>query len=195
MPREHVEELAEPGKKRELWAVPGAGEPVLVGTNPSPNWYPRRSGAGFLFELDHDGAVGTLGTWTLEGGFSPLLADSAGTWGSFSDYFAALADVQEDVGTLVVYDRTNLAEALRVPRVHRASPTFARQVLALGYVHDWDDALGAGTFGVWIPYTGQQIDVDTGVTEFEELVWPEPGIVYAVRTPERAGIWTAYPDL
>ncbi|MDC3989326.1 hypothetical protein [Polyangium jinanense] len=188
-------EREEPGKKRELWAVPGAGEPVLVGTNPRPNWYPGRSAAGFLFDLDHDGAAGTLGTWTLEGGFSPLLENSAGSWGGYTDHFAAFADVQEDVGTLVVYDRNTLAEALRIPRVHSSTPTFARQVAALGYVHDWDDALGEGTLGVWIPYNGQQIDVDTGVTEFTEIFWPEPGILYAVRAPERAGLWTAYPDL
>lgn len=188
-------EREEPGKERELWAVPGAGEPVLVGTNPRPNWYPGRSKAGFLIELDHDGAAGTLGTWTLEGGFSPLLENTAWSGGSYGDYLAAITDAQEDVGTLVVYDKTTMNEALRVPRVHRASPTFASQVLALGYIHDWDDALGAGTFGVWIPAVGQQIDVDTGVTEYVELFWPEPGILYAVRAPERAGLWTAYPDL
>ncbi|MDI3288990.1 hypothetical protein [Polyangium sp. 15x6] len=188
-------EREEPGKKREYWAVPGDGEPVLVGANPKPNWFQMQSKSGFLVELDHDGASCTLGHWTLEGGFSPLLENSSGYVQGNSAYLATLVDAQEDVGTLVVFNMETMAEDLRVPRVRRATADFSGQVPALGYVHDWDDALGAGTLGVWIPYNGQQIDVDTGVNEFSEIYWPEPGIVYAVRAAERAGLWTAYPDL
>ena len=184
-----------PGKERESWAVPGEGEPVLVGMNPRPDGFVLQSEVGFLVELDHDGTSGTLGKWTLEGGFSPLLEDFAGDWRGNGDYLATLADAQEEVGTLVVFDRKTLAEALRVPRVHRASPSFSNQAPTLGYVHGWDDTLGGGTLGVWVTANGQQIDVDTGVSDFAELFWPEPGIVYAVRTPERAGLWSAYPDL
>ncbi|HVK67322.1 MAG TPA: hypothetical protein VM694_22710 [Polyangium sp.] len=189
-------EREEPGKKRELWAVREADEPVLVGTDPKLDVGIRSHGEGFLFVLDHDGTTGTLGKWTLEGGFSPLVEGYAGeARGPSYGYLAALADAQEDVGTLVVFHGETLTEAFRVPRVHHQTPWFSLQAPALGYVHDWDDTLGAGTFTAWIPVTGQKIDVDTGVTEFAELIWPEPGIVYAVRTPERAGLWTAYPDL
>ncbi|MDC0742800.1 hypothetical protein [Polyangium mundeleinium] len=188
-------EREEPGKKRELWAVREDDEPVLVGTDPKLEFSIRSHGEGFFFVLDHDGTTGTLGTWTLQGGFSPLVEGYAGeARGPSRGYLAVLADAQEDVGTLVVFNRETLTEAFRVPRVHQ-TPLFSRQAPALGYVHDWDDTLGAGTFTAWIPVTGQKIDVDTGVTEFAELIWPEPGIVYAVRTPERAGLWTAYPDL
>jgi hypothetical protein len=189
-------EREESGKKRELWAVLDGGEPVLVGTDSKLDLTIWRHKEGFLFSLDHDGTTGTLGKWTLEGGFSPLLEGYAGRGrGLGRGYFAALADVQEDVGTLVVFNSETLAEALRVQRVHRQTPWFSQQAPALGYVRDWDDTLGAGTLTAWITATGQLIDVDTGVTEFDELIWPEPGIVYAVRTPERAGLWTAYPDL
>ncbi|MDI1436853.1 hypothetical protein [Polyangium sorediatum] len=185
----------EPGKKRELWAVPGDGEPVLVGTNPKPDGYVWSfQEEGSLVELNHDGTSGTLGTWTLEGGFSPLLEGIGGAWVQRGAHLAMVVDEQAEVGTLVVLDKETLAEALRVPRVHRATPWFSYQAPALGYVHGWDDALGAGTLGAWISANGQQIDVDTGVSEFDEIYWPEPGIVYAVRTPERAGLWSAYPD-
>jgi hypothetical protein len=189
-------EREEPGKKRELWAVREAGEPVLVGTNPrSPSWFVWPYKEQFLVDLDHDGATGTLGTWTPEGGFAPLLEGFSEGWGGTKGYFTTLTDPQEDLGTLVVLDTATLAEALRVPGVHRQTLRFSRQVLALGYIHDWDDALGAGTLTTWIPELGEQIDVDTGVAEFGELFWPERGIVYSVRTPERAGLWTAYPGL
>jgi hypothetical protein len=36
--------------------------------------------------------------------------------------------------------------------------------------------------------------VDEGVSEFAEMVWPEPSVVYAVLTPGREGLWTAFPD-
>ncbi|MDI1451296.1 hypothetical protein [Polyangium sp. 6x1] len=187
-------EREEPGKKRELWAVREADEPVLVGTDPKLDPGIDSHGEGFLFVLDHDGETGTLGKWTLQGGFSPLVEGYAGeARGVSRDYLAVLADAQEDVGTLVVFNGETLAEVHRVPRVHQ-TPLFSRQAPALGYVHDWDDTLGAGTFTVWVPVNGQQIDVDTGVNEFAELVWPEPGVVYAVRTPGRAGLWTAYAD-
>ncbi|MDC3989327.1 hypothetical protein [Polyangium jinanense] len=188
-------EREEPGKKRELWAIQGAGEPMLVGTNPSPTWFAWPRKEDFLVELDHDGATATLGNWTPEGGFAPLLENFWDGWAGMKGYFPTLTDPEEDLGTLVVLDTTTLTEALRIPGVHRMTPDFVTQGRTLRYIHDWDDALGAGTFGAWVPATGKQLDVDTGVTESGELFWPEPGVVYAVRTPERVGIWTAYPKL
>jgi len=187
-------EREEPGKKRELWAVPGAGAPVLVGTDPRPRRAAWRRQTGFLVMLDYDGAAGTLGQWSLEGGFSPILENCAGYLGKGNGHFATLVDAEGDVGTLVVFDEETLVEALRAPGVHRWAPRFSFQAPALGYIRDWDDALGAGDLGVWISANGQQIEVDTGVSEFQELSWPESGILYAVRTPGRAGIRTAFPD-
>jgi hypothetical protein len=194
-------EREEPGKKRELWAVPEAGEPVFVGTNPKPGWFVYGN-RDLLVALDDDGAASTLGKWSLEGGFSPLLEGFWEPWGGMTEgNFATITDPQEDLGTLVVLDTVTLAEALRVPGVHRETRRYFQKMhvltnvdlRTLDYVHDWDDTLGAGTLTTWIPETGQQTDIDTGVSESSVLNWPEPGVVYAVRTPERAGLWTAYP--
>ncbi|MDI1444163.1 hypothetical protein [Polyangium sp. 6x1] len=186
-----------PGQARELWAVEGSGEPVLVGTNPRLDLLVWPHKAGFFFDLDHDGAKGTLGTWSLEAGFSPHFEGFVGLWRSGQDELAALADADAagNVGTLVLFDSGTLAESLRVPRVHRSTPRLARQASALGYVRDWDDALGAGTLEAWISDRDQQIEVDTGVAEFGEVFWPKPGMVYAVHAPERAGLWSAHLEL
>ncbi|MDI1451295.1 hypothetical protein [Polyangium sp. 6x1] len=185
-------EREEPGKMRELWAIPEAGEPVFVGTNPRPNWWiwPNKEG-GVVLDLDYDGVTSTLGKWSPEGGFSPVLE---GYWerpALMGGYVPTLTDPHEDLGTLVVLDNATLTEALRVPGVHLQ--TQFPLVRVLHYVHDWDDTRGAGTLTTWIPETGEQIDVDTGVSESSEIKWPELGVVYAVRTPERAGLWIAYP--
>ena len=194
-------EREEPGKKRELWAVPEAGEPVFVGTNPRPGWLVHGY-KDFLIDLDYDGTTSTLGTWSPEGGFSPLLEGFWERWGGINmGHFPVFTDPQEALGTLVVLDGVTLAEALRVPGVHRETLRPFQKMRALNhvethvlhYVHDWDDTLGAGTLTTWIPETGEQIDVGTGVSESRVFTWPEPGVVYAVRTPERAGLWTAYP--
>ena len=196
-------EREEPGKKRELWAVPEAGEPVFVGTNPKPGWFVWNwRTKDFLIDLDHDGATSTLGKWSPEGGFSPVLEGFWEPWeGVTAGHFPTITDPQGELGTLVVLDTATMAEALRVPGVRREKWRDFQKMRVLNevelqvfdYVHDWDDTLGAGTLTTWIPETGEQIDIDTGVSESSSLLWPEHGVVYAVRTPERAGLWTAYP--
>ncbi|MDI1477898.1 hypothetical protein [Polyangium sp. y55x31] len=194
-------EREEPGKEREFWAVPEAGEPVFVGTNPKPGWVvgPTKD---IVINLDYDGATSTLGKWSPEGGFSPLLEGFWEPWEGVTDgHFPMITDPQEELGTLVVLDSVTLAEALRVPGIRREKRRHFQKMRVLqevelhvlDYVHDWDHTLGAGTLTTWIPETGEQIDIDTGVSESSPVVWPEHGIVYAVRTPERAGLWTAYP--
>lgn len=189
--------LREPeGGERELWAIPEGSEPVLVGLAPDPVLY--KIGAGdqhdFYVLLDDDGVTGTLGRWTLEGGFEPLLA-GVGWSIAVNGYMTAVAEREGDVGALVRLDLDTLDTVLRVEGVPWTTVRFSRQAPVVGYVRGWDGALGAGTFEVWIEPTGSRIVVDEGVSEYAELLWPEPGVVYAVRTPGREGLWTAYPDL
>jgi hypothetical protein len=185
-----------PGGERELWAVPEGSEPVLVGVAPYPGIYMLDFGHedGSFVLLEHDGSIGTFGTWTPDAGFEPLL-EGVGWFFTSHGYLTAVADREGDVGALVALQPDTLASALRVEGVHWRTVRPSRQAPVLGYIRDWDGALGAGTFEVWIPPTGQQVTVDEGVSTYAELFWPKPGVVYAVRTPGREGLWTAYPDL
>ena len=186
-----------PGGERELWAVPEGGEPVLVGLDPDPVIYKVRSDQehGFFVLLDNDdGGTSTLGAWTPDGGFEPLL-ERVGWPMAANGYLTVVAEREGDVGALVALDLDTLDSALRAEGVPWTTVRSSIQAPVLGYIRGWDAALGAGTFEVWIQPTGQQVVVDEGVSELHELFWPRPGVVYAVRTPGREGLWTAYPDL
>jgi hypothetical protein len=185
-----------PGGDRELWAVPEGEEPVFVGLDPAPELYRIRfrEEHGFFVLLDHDGDTGTFGAWTRSGGFDPLLERAS--WPLLGqEHLAAGADREGDVGALVALDLETLDSALRRERVAWKTVRFSAQAPLLGYVHGWNSGLGAGTFEVWVPATGQQIAVDHGVSEIREIFWPRPGVVYAVRTRGREGLWMAHPDL
>lgn len=149
---------------------------------------------GFLVILGEDGGVGTVGAWKPNGIFEPLL-EGVG-WPMVSNgVLTAVAEREGDVGALVALDLGTLETELRAEDVSWRTVRTATQAPALGSIRDWDEELGAGTFEVWVQPTGQKIVVDEGVSDYGEMFWPRPGAVYAVRTPGREGLWTAYPDL
>ena len=186
-----------PGGERELWAVREGGEPALVGLSPDPALYriAFHQEHGFFVLLDHDGGTGTFGAWTPDGGFDPLL-ERAGWPLLRNGYLTAVAEREGDVGALIGLELETLDSALRVEGVPWQSVRHSSsQAPLLGYIRDWSGSIGAGTFEVWVQPTGQRVEVDEGVSELRELLWPRPGVVYAVRTLGREGLWTAYPDL
>lgn len=189
--------LREPaGGERELWALSPDGKAELVGLSPDPVLYKVQSGErhDFFVLLDSDGDTGTLGRWTHEGGFEPLL-EGVGWPIAVNGYLTAVAEREGNAGDLVLLELDTFDTALRVEGVPWTTVRFARQAPVLGYIRDWDAALGAGTFEVWIEPSGEKVLVDEGVSAYAELLWPRPGALYAVRAPGREGLWAAYPDL
>lgn len=179
--------------ERELWAAPPGGDPVLVGLSPIPGLYTVSDAKerGFFVNLDSDGETGTLGTWSPETGFQPLL-ERTGRAGTANGYLAAVAEREGPIGALVGLHLDTLDPAFRAEGVPVSSVWYSSQVAALGYIRDWDEDLGAGTFEIWVQATGQIAAVDEGVNDYAEIFWPEPGAAYSVRTPGREGLWTAH---
>lgn len=183
------------GGEPELWTVAPGSAPVFVGLSPEKTLYSAHDADkhGFFVTLDDDGESGTLGTWSLETGFHPLLERASRSWRS-NGHLVAITERAGDIGTLIGLDLGSLDETFRAEDVNVFRLLGSSQVQALGYIRDWDTELGAGTFEVWVQANGEVITVDEGVNAFTELYWPRAGAAYSVRTPGREGLWTAYAE-
>jgi hypothetical protein len=112
---------------------------------------------------------------------------------------AFITDYDGHTGTLVVTEPhfgfyqeqpLPLAEPRRVGEgVPVGGFDFLSSYSGLAYLSEWNHTSRVGTLRAWNSELDSVARVSTDVSEFIE--WPEAGIVYAVPTGDRAGVWYA----
>jgi hypothetical protein len=133
------------------------------------------------------------GSRVLAHGVPGLAGTSDVGWAS--NAFGVLSEYDGTTGTLLAFTGTP-ANGLSAgaETVARGVPlggfnTFA-EFPALGYVHDFDPALGAGTLTVRFLRSLDTFD-RPGVSEWIQVSWPAQGLVYAMPNGAEAGVYYA----
>jgi hypothetical protein len=65
------------------------------------------------------------------------------------------------------------------------------EMTAIGYLENWDKTLGQGRLAVQELSLGALTNISDEVSDFQELKWPSPGVIYVIDRGDRAGIWVA----
>jgi hypothetical protein len=124
----------------------------------------------------------------------PGLQGTSGV-GSATNGLAVLSEYDGTTGTLLVFTGSpwnGLSAAAET--IARGVPLGGFDAFldfpALGYLHDFDPALGAGTLAVrFLP--SQDTFERPGVSEWTQVTWPADGVVYAVPNGAEAGVYYA----
>lgn len=196
---------AEPGARiGRLFAVPpGADAAVLVGEAGDLDAVSALEIAGgvpgdFLVVVDHDGQGGTLGRWTADG-LVPLVEDAtdpvAANWSiaapgaEVGTRVLALQGFEGERGALVVVDPYGESVREIGDGVPRDGFRFSAAEASVDYVDRWDGAAGSGRLRTYSISDRRASTIDEGVSELRPVLWPEPGLLYAIPDGDRAGIW------
>jgi hypothetical protein len=113
-------------------------------------------------------------------------------------------DTDTDIGTAVVTDFDGTTGTLEIAPpdddtrfeavatgVRASGFQFIQSLNGVGYLRDFDASRGVGTLGVRVVTTGDTFDADVRASEWREVGWPEPGLLYVVPDGNSAGIWFA----
>jgi hypothetical protein len=142
--------------------------------------------------VNYDGTVGDL--VRVDGsGVSRAAARRVPHRGILSDTegLAVLADSDGSQGTLLVAPPDSAAFETVATNVPAGGFRFIKELHGIGYLHDFDAPSGTGELGIRVIETGDTFDVGVRASEWREVGWPEPGILYVVPEGEHAGIWFA----
>jgi hypothetical protein len=146
--------------------------------------------------VDYDGSVGNL--VQLSGGtISPPLARRVPRQRilSSSAGIALIADYDGDRGTLLVAqaDTTDFEPVAKGVTLAELGGdiAFLQSLTAIAYLHDYDEKSGTGVLGARLLETGDNFDIGIRASEWSEVGWPEPGILYVAPEGDAAGIWFA----
>jgi hypothetical protein len=153
--------------------------------------------SGSVAIVDYDGSVGNL--VQLSGTtISKPLARKVPRRGILSGDpgIAVIADYDGDVGTLLVaagdtLDFEPVAKKITLAELSNGSIEFLRSLNAIGFLHDFDEDSGTGILAARLIETGDTFDVGIRASEWSEVGWPEPGILYVSPEGNAAGIWFA----
>jgi hypothetical protein len=143
----------------------------------------ENSKVGDLVRVENDGVSGVLGKGIPKNGI--LESDADGQ--------AAVSDSDGTVGTLIVAPSDGASFEQIAARV-AVGPThlqFIQNLHGIGYLQDFDVASGTGRLGVRVIATGDTFDVGVYASEWSEVGWPEPGLLYVVPSGQSRGIWFA----
>jgi hypothetical protein len=142
--------------------------------------------------VNYDGKLGDL-VRIDDAGVSRILARGVPRQGIVSDTngLAAISDSDGSAGTLIVAPPDSTAFEKVAKGVHVGTFQFIQNLRAVAYLRDFDSKAGAGTLGVRVIETGDTFDVGVRASEWQEVGWPQPGILYVVPDGDRAGIWFA----
>lgn len=104
---------------------------------------------------------------------------------------AMVADSDGERGTLFVGDTSgkNLEEI--ATGVAPGGYDFLGNLEAIVYLRDFDTEAGTGILGVRVLGTGDTFDTGIRASEWRELAWPQPGLLYVIPSGDRAGVWFA----
>jgi hypothetical protein len=152
---------------------------------------------GSLAITDFDGSVGNLVQLSGTSVSRPLarkvprqriLSDNHGT--------AVLANYDGEVGTLLVApadttDFEQVAKGITIDELGNGTVAFLQSLSAIAFLHDFDEESGTGILGARLIETGDTFDVGIRASEWSEVGWPEPGILYVSPEGDAAGIWFA----
>jgi hypothetical protein len=107
------------------------------------------------------------------------------------DGFGIISDFDGTTGTLLVSDTAAKNFDVIARKVTPGGYWFLANLKAVAYLRDYDDEDGTGSFGVRVIETGDTFDSGIRASEFEEVGWPQPGLMYLVPNGDDAGIWFA----
>jgi hypothetical protein len=100
-------------------------------------------------------------------------------------------DVKTGAGTLLVGtpQGKNLEEFATGVQIYGYQ--FLQNLKAVAYLRDFDPEGGTGVIGVRVLETGDTFDTGIRASEFREVGWPRPGMLYVVPKGDQQGIWFA----
>jgi hypothetical protein len=142
--------------------------------------------------VNYDGKVGDLVHFDGSG-ISRVLARRVPRRGIVSDTegLAVLAESDGSQGTLLVSPPDSTTFETVATNVPTGSFHFIQELHGIGYLRDFDAPSGTGELGIRVVETGDTFDVGVRASEWHEVGWPEPGILYIVPAGVHAGIWFA----
>ncbi len=147
--------------------------------------------------VNFDGKVGDLvqiGTTTVSSVFLsgvPAGGIDSNLSGTNKIGVAVLSDYNGAVGTLMVSPPDTLAFEKAADGVPNTADGFALigNLNGVGYLHDFDARTGEGILGVRVIKTGDTFDTGISASEWVEVGWPQPGLLYVVKNGSDRGIW------
>ncbi len=142
--------------------------------------------------VNFDGTTGDLVEIHASAVSSPLASGvPSGGVSSSSVGLAVIADASGSVGTLLVSGPDTIDLEPAATQVATSSFDFVESLSGVAYLHDYDETTGEGTLGVRVIDTGDTFDAGIRASEWEEVGWPQPGILYVVPSGSKEGIWFA----
>jgi hypothetical protein len=194
----------------ELWVA--SGPTLRVKLDPPPQAYLSPLDRGRLAALTGDGQ---FGVWSLRDGFTPVVQGVVGLdvyrlRRTNQLLWLMLHDVTENFGRLSIFDQTDLERVLagagpldeqtlaqQVPidgSGYQTGEVAQREPVLLtieqGYRQESDERF-AGTLRVSLLSGTLASYIDDGVSSFQLVVAPLPGILYGVSEGENSGLWFA----
>jgi hypothetical protein len=194
-----------------LWVKPPDREPFKVAEGASPDWHVAPDPGHVLHAVVTGPGSARLAVYEIATGATRVLAANVDSTlvvaeSPWSPHYAVVADLSAPgqphegstparVGNLsIVHPRTGESVVV-APAVPVYGFRFSWQVPAIGYLYDFDPMLRHGSFEVQSLLDRKRYPVDVKVKEFDEVYAPRRGVVYIVRTPERAGIYFVEADV
>jgi hypothetical protein len=148
--------------------------------------------AGTLCIVDFEGETGNAvivqqdGTLLSVGKGVPSEGVTAGP-----DGMAIVTDFDGHLGTLTAAQSKSTSFEKIAEKVLPGRYDFLQNLTALAYLHDFDTEAGDGVLGVRVLETGDTFDTGIRASEWQEVGWPQPGLLYSVVSGDDAGIWFA----
>lgn len=142
--------------------------------------------------VNYDGKVGDLAILDSVG-ISAIVAKGVPRGGIDVEPrgIAAITEFDGTSGTLLA----SPADASRfdavAPQVSLKGFGVIQSLAAVAYLHDYDPRSRSGMLGVRVIESGDTFDTGVRASEWVEVGWPQPGLLYVVPNGNHQGIWFA----
>jgi hypothetical protein len=143
--------------------------------------------------VDYDGKVGDLIAVAPNGTTSGVLARGVPKNGVAVDTtgLAVLTGYDGATGRLLLSKPSPASFETVADGVRVGGFRLLQTMPAVGYLRAWDAASGTGILGVRVIETADTFEDGIRASEWREIGWPEPGILYSVPSGSTRGLWYA----